>query len=309
MARFIIIRVLQSFIAIIGIAVIVFFLIRAAGDPLDLLKYPNMTEEQFEYVKARLGLDKSYAEQFWIYMTGLAHGDLGDSIVKERPVIDMIKESLPNTLKITVPAFVIGMLLALFLGIMAATYRDSFWDQGVKFLAVLGQALPGFWVAIMAILVFAVYWGVLPVPNPTKQSLAHYVMPVGTMVFFMLPGMMRLVRSNMLDVLDSEYIKLARIKGLPERIVIWKHALRNALITPLTTIGMLIPQLVLGAVITEQIFNWPGMGRMILEATFAKDFAVVQSITILTAVIVLGINLLVDISYAYIDPQIRYQRT
>jgi peptide/nickel transport system permease protein len=309
MTRFIIIRVIQAFIAVIGIAVLVFFLIRAAGDPLDLLKNPNMSAEQFEYVKTRLGLDKSYAEQFWIYVTGLARGDLGDSLVKERPVMDMIKESLPNTLKITVPAFAISMLLAFFLGIMAATYRDTFWDQGVKFMAVLGQALPGFWVAIMAILVFAVYWGVLPVPNPTKQSLAHYVMPVGTMVFFMLPGMMRLVRSTMLDVLDSEYIKLARIKGLPERIVIWKHALRNAMITPLTTIGMLIPGLVLGAVITEQIFTWPGMGKMILEATFQKDFAVVQSITILTAVLVLGVNLLVDISYAYVDPQIRYQRT
>ena len=199
--------------------------------------------------------------------------------------------------------------LAFFLGIMAATRRDSFWDQGVKFLAVLGQALPGFWVAIMAILVFAVYWGVLPVPNPTKQSLAHYVMPVGTMVFFMLPGMMRLVRSSMLDVLDSEYIKLARIKGLPERIVIWKHALRNALITPLTTLGMLIPSLVLGAVVAEIIFTWPGMGKMILESTFQKDFAVVQAITILTAVLVLTVNLLVDISYAYVDPRIRYQRT
>jgi ABC-type dipeptide/oligopeptide/nickel transport system permease component len=308
MARFIVIRVLQSIIAIIGIAVLVFFLIRAAGDPLDLIKNPNMSKEQFEAIKTRLGLDKSYAEQFWIYIKDLAHGDLGESIIREKPVGDMIKESLPNTLKLTVTAFVIAMLLAFFLGIMAATYRDSFWDQGVKFLAVLGQALPGFWVAIMAILVFSVYWGVLPVPNPTKQSLAHYVMPVGTMVFFTLPGMMRLVRSTMLDVLDSEYIKLARIKGLPERVVILKHALRNALITPLTTIGLLIPGLVTGAVITEQIFSWPGMGKMILESTFQKDFAVVQSVTIITAILVLGINLLVDISYAYVDPQIRYQR-
>ncbi len=309
MTRFIIIRILQAFVAVLGIAVIVFFLIRAAGDPLDLIKNPNMTQEQFEAVKTRLGLDKSYAEQFWIYLTDLARGDLGDSILKEKPVSEMIAQSLPNTLKITVPAFVIAMILAFFLGIMAATRRDTFWDQGVKFIAVLGQALPGFWVAIMAILVFCVYWGVLPVPNPTKQSLAHYVLPVGTIIFFTLPGMMRLVRSSMLDVLDTEYIKLARIKGLPERMVIWKHALRNALITPLTTIGMLIPTLVLGAVITEQIFNWPGMGRMILESTFAKDFAVVQSITILTAILVLVVNLLVDISYAYVDPQIRYQRT
>jgi peptide/nickel transport system permease protein len=138
---------------------------------------------------------------------------------------------------------------------------------------------------------------------------ANYVLPVGTMVFFILPGMMRLVRSSMLDVLDSEYIKMARIKGLPEWMVIWKHALRNALITPLTVAGMIFAMLITGAVITETIFNWPGMGRLLIEGTFARDFPVVQAITIVTAVFVLGINLLVDISYAYIDPQIRYQKT
>lgn len=307
MTRYIIIRLLQAVVAIIGITVVVFFLVRAAGDPLELLKNPNMTEGQFEAMKAKLGLDKSYGEQFLVYMGDLAQGDLGESLLKQRPVIDMIKESLPNTLKLTIPAFVIGMLLALALGVLAATRRDTFWDQGVKFMAILGQALPGFWVAIMAMLVFAVYWQILPPAGMATP--AHYVLPVGTMIFFLLPGMMRLVRSSMLDVLDSEYVKLARIKGLSERTVIWKHALRNALITPLTTLGLIIPGLVLGAVITETIFNWPGMGRMIVEATFARDFTVVQAITILTAVLVLGVNLLVDISYAYVDPQIRYEKS
>jgi ABC-type dipeptide/oligopeptide/nickel transport system permease component len=307
MTRFIIIRLLQAFVALIGIMIIVFFLVRVSGDPMQLLANPNMTEEQYNYIKSSLGLDKSWGEQLAIYMKDIVHGDLGESLVRDKTVIEMVKESLPNTLKFTVPSFVISMLLAFFLGIIAATYRDSFWDNGVKFLAVLGQALPGFWVAIMAVLIFAVYLRWLPVAGMAKP--ANYIMPVGTMVFFMLPGMMRLVRSTMLDVLDSEYIKLARIKGLPERTVIWKHALRNALITPLTTIGMLLPGLVLGAVITEQIFNWPGMGMLIVQATFQRDFPVVQAITILTAVLVLGINLLVDILYAYVDPQIRYQRS
>jgi ABC-type dipeptide/oligopeptide/nickel transport system permease component len=240
-------------------------------------------------------------------MKDVSHGDLGESLVRERHVIDMIKESLPNTLKLIIPSFIITMLLAFILGIMAATYRDSLWDNGVKFLAVLGQALPGFWVAIMAVLIFSVDLGWLPVAG--MSTLANYVLPVGTMVFFILPGMMRLVRSSMLDVLDSEYIKMARIKGLPERVVIWKHALRNALITPLTVAGMIFAMLITGAVITETIFNWPGMGRLLIEGTFARDFPVVQAITIVTAVFVLGINLLVDISYAYIDPQIRYQKT
>ncbi len=307
MTRFIIIRLLQAVVALVGILVIVFLLLRVSGDPMNLLANPNMSREQYEAVKTRLGLDKSVGEQLWIYVQNLAHGDLGESLIREKPVITMIGESLPNTLKLTVPSFILSMILSFILGVLAATFRDSWWDNLVKFLAILGQALPGFWVAIMAVLLFSVTLRWLPVAGMATP--AHYVLPIATMVFFMLPGMMRLVRSTMLDVLDSEYIKLARIKGLPERVVIWKHALRNALITPLTIIGMLLPGLVLGAVITEQIFNWPGMGMMILQATFQRDFPVVQAITIFTAILVLGINLLVDITYAYVDPQIRYQRT
>ena len=307
MTRFIIIRLLQAFVALIGITVMVFFLVRASGDPMSLLANPNMTREQYSAIKERLGLDKSWSEQFLIYMKDISQGDLGESLVRERHVIDMIKESLPNTLRLIIPSFIIAMLLAFILGIMAATYRDSLWDNGVKFLAVLGQALPGFWVGIMAVLIFSVHLRWLPVAG--MSTLANYVLPVGTMVFFILPGMMRLVRSSMLDVLDSEYIKMARIKGLPERLVIWKHALRNAVITPLTVAGMIFAMLITGALITETIFNWPGMGRLLIEGTFARDFPVVQAITVVTAVFVLGINVLVDISYAYIDPQIRYQKT
>jgi peptide/nickel transport system permease protein len=307
MTRFIIIRILQAIVALIGITVLVFFLVRASGDPVNLIITPTSTPEEIAHLKQQLGLDKSYAEQFWIFITDLFKGDFGDSIIKRRPVIEMIGDALPNTLKLGLPSFFIGMLLAVLLGVLAATRRDSIFDAGVKFLAVLGQALPGFWVAIMAMLVFSVYWPVLPPAG--MGSLSNYVLPVATMVFFLLPGMMRLVRSSMLDVLDSEYIKLARIKGLPERIVIWKHALRNALIAPLTTAGMIFASLITGAVITENVFNWPGMGRLIVEATYARDFPVVQAVTILIAIIVLGMNLLVDITYAYVDPQIRYQNS
>jgi len=306
MIRFIIIRLLQSFVALIGIIILVFFLVRASGDPMSLISSPNMSKEQFAAIKAKWGLDKSWGEQFVIYMGDLARGDFGESLLKERPVIDIIGQALPNTLKLIIPSFIIGMLLALILGITAATFRDSIWDNGVKFLAVLGQALPGFWVAIMAVLIFSVNLGWFPVAGMNKLS--NYVLPVGTMVFFMMPGMMRLVRSSMLDVLDSEYIKLARIKGLPERTVIWKHALRNALISPLTVSGMIFAMFITGAVITELVFNWPGIGKLLVETTFSRDFAIVQAITIIVAIFVLGINLLVDISYAYIDPQIRYQR-
>ena len=305
MTRFMVIRLLQSIVALIGIMVLVFFLLRASGDPVTLIRSPQMSEEQVQAIYHQMGLDKSYPEQLWIYIRDLARGDLGTSLVKSQPVSKMIGDSLPNTLKLGIPSFVIGMSLAFLLGMLAATRRDSFWDSGVKFLAVLGQALPGFWVAIMAILIF--YQNLRWFPVGGMATPAHYVLPVGTMVFFMMPGMMRLVRSSMLDVLDSEYVKLARIKGLPERTVIWKHALRNALISPLTILGMLFAGIISGAVITEQIFNWPGMGRLAIEATFGRDFPVVQGIVLIVAIMVLGINLLIDISYAYVDPQIRYQ--
>jgi ABC-type dipeptide/oligopeptide/nickel transport system permease component len=307
MARFILLRILQGILALIGITVIVFFLLRMSGDPMMLLASPNFSAEQVKHIKEQFGLDKSYGEQFLDYMKNVSRGDLGESLTRHKKVITMVGEALPNTLKLMVPSFTLSMILAFILGVLAATYRDSWWDNIVKFLAVLGQALPGFWVAIMAVLIFSVVLRWLPVAG--MKSPASYILPVGTIVFFTLPGMMRLVRSTMLDVLDSEYIKLARIKGLPERLVIWKHALRNALISPLTIIGMLLPGLVLGAVITEQIFNWPGMGRLLVDATFERDFPVVQAITIITAILVLGINLLVDISYAYVDPQIRFQRS
>ncbi len=307
MTRFILVRILQCIFAFVGILIITFFLLRASGDPMTLLASPNFTAEQVQLFKEKMGLDKSWGEQLWVYTKDLARGDLGESLLRHKPVTTMIGEALPNTLKLMVPSFVLSMILAFILGVLAATYRDSWWDNLVKFIAVLGQALPGFWVAIMAVLIFSVTLEWLPVAG--MDSPANYILPVSTIVFFTLPGMMRLIRSTMLDVLDSEYIKLARIKGLPERVVIWKHALRNALISPLTVMGMLLPGMVLGAVITEQIFNWPGMGRMLVDATFQRDFPVVQAITIITAILVLGCNLLIDISYAWVDPQIRYQRT
>jgi peptide/nickel transport system permease protein len=264
------------------------------------------SEEDIARIRHNLGLDKSWPEQYWIFITDLAQGDLGESLVRHRPVTEMIMERLPNTLSLAAASFFVSMLLALFLGILGATRRDTFLDNGVKFIAVLGQALPGFWVAIMAILVFSVYWQIFPASG--TGSFMHYVLPVATIAFFLLPGMMRLVRSSMLDVLDSDYIKMARIKGLPERVIVWKHALRNALIAPLTAAGMLFAMLITGAVVTEQVFAWPGIGRLSLEALWARDFPIVQGITLMVAVVVLFINLLVDILYAYIDPQIRYQQ-
>jgi peptide/nickel transport system permease protein len=307
MARFLTVRLIQTVLALIGISILIFVLVRASGDPTMLMISSVTSVEDQALIRADLGLDKSIPEQYWIFVKDLAHGDFGESLHKKTPVIEMIAQRLPVSLKLTISSFIISMVLALALGILGATRRDSLWDNGVKFLAILGQALPGFWVAIMAIYVFAVHWQILPAYG--SDTLAHYVLPVATMSFFMLPGMMRLVRSSMLDVLDSEYIKLARIKGLPDRVVIWKHALRNAVIAPLTVAGMIFAGLITGAVIIEVVFTFPGVGRLLVDAVIGRDFPIVQTITLMVAVLVLGVNLLVDILYAYIDPQIRYQRS
>lgn len=307
MIRFILIRLVQTIIALFGISILIFGLVRLSGDPILMMITPLSTPDQIAALKAKYGVDKPAAVQYLVFMDNLFHGDLGQSIAYNRPVAGMIGRAVPNTLRLALLAFAIGMLLAVLLGVLAATRRDTWLDQGVKFLAVLGQALPGFWLAIMGIFVLSVHWELLPPSGMGNWT--NYVLPVGTIAFFLLPGMMRLVRSSMLDVLDSEYVKLARIKGLPERTIIWKHALRNAMIAPLTTAGMILATLITGEVIIETVFAWPGVGRLLVDAMQGRDFPVVQGVVLMIAFIVLLVNLLVDILYAYVDPQIRYQST
>lgn len=304
MGRHILIRLIQTVISLIGMSLLIFILVRASGDPVQLMQNSAMTPQDVANVRASLGLDKSYPEQYWIFMNGLLHGDLGRSLVQRRAVSSMIGAALPNTLKLSAWGFLVGVGSAFILGVLAATKRDSWLDNGTKFLAILGQALPTFWVGIVAIYLFAVHWHLLPTSGLGGPD--HFVLPVLTLAFFLLPGMMRLVRSSMLDVLDSEYVKLARIKGVPERTVIWKHALRNALIAPLTAAGAIFASLITGTLILEQVFAWPGVGLLTIVAVNGRDFPVVQDVTLLVAVLVLLINLLVDIAYAYIDPRIRY---
>jgi len=303
MGRQLYVRLVQTVISLLGMSLLIFVLVRASGDPVDLMRTSTTTEAEVANIRQQWGLDKSLPEQYWVFLSGMLQGDLGKSLIQRRPVTTMIGEALPNSLWLATLAFILGIGLALVLGVMAATRRDSWLDNGVKFLAVLGQALPGFWVAIVAIYVFAVYWHLLPTSG--MGTPAHYVLPVLTLAFFLMPGMLRLVRSSMLDVLGSEYVKLARIKGLPERTVIWKHALRNALIAPLTAAGAIFAGLITGAVILENVFAWPGVGRLLVTGVSGRDFPLVQGVTLMVAVVVLVVNLLVDIAYAYVDPRIR----
>jgi ABC-type dipeptide/oligopeptide/nickel transport system permease component len=307
MGRFILLRLFQTIIALVGISLLVFVLVRASGDPTMLMRTATSTEEEITNIKQQLGLDKSPPEQYWIFVKNLARGDLGKSLTKRRPVTTMIGEALPKSLWLGVSSFVVSMIGALLLGVLAARKRDGLLDNGVKFLAVLGQGMPPFWVGIMLIYIFSVYFRLLPAGG--TGGLSYFVLPVFTLSFYILPGMMRLVRSCMLDVLDTEYIKLARIKGVSENVIIWKHALRNAVITPLTTAGVLFAGLIAGEVIIETVFNWPGIGRLLVEGLVARDFPIVQGIVLMVGGLILVVNLLVDVLYAYVDPQMRYQRT
>ncbi|HLZ27090.1 MAG TPA: ABC transporter permease [Chloroflexota bacterium] len=303
MGRQLVIRLIQTVVSLLGMSLLVFVLVRVSGDPVDLMRTSTTTEAEIANIRVQWGLDKSYPEQYWLFVSGMAQGDLGKSLIQQRPVMTMIGEALPVSLSLDGLAFVLGIGLALVLGVLAATKRDTWLDNGVKFLAILGQAAPSFWVGIVAIYIFAVYWHWLPTSGMGGPE--YFVLPVLVLAFSLMPGMMRLVRSSMLDVLGSEYVKLARIKGLPERTVIWKHALRNALIAPLTAAGAIFAGLITGGVILETVFAWPGVGRLLVTAVSGRDFPVVQGITMMVAVVVLVINLLVDIAYAYVDPRIR----
>ena len=304
MARFVIIRIMQAIVTLIVISMVIFALARASGDPVTLMAPAMATMEDVERIQAHLGLDKPIYQQYWIFLENLSHGDLGKSIVNRKDVATLIAQRVPNTLSLGFTAIVLGILVSIVLGVRAATRFGTWQDSGVKFLAILGQGMPNYWLAIMAIYIFAVQLNWLPTSG--MGTPAHYVLPVLVLSFFMLPILMRLIRSSMLEVLGSEYVKLARIKGVPERLVIWKHALRNAIIPLLTAAGITFATIVTGAIIIETVFAWPGIGRMLYEAVLTRDFPIVQGITLLVAVVVLFVNLIVDILYAYVDPRIRY---
>jgi peptide/nickel transport system permease protein len=283
---------------------LVFLMSRMTGDPTMLMLPDDATREDMERLRHALGLDRPLPVQYWVFLSNAVQGDFGRSIKGQMPVIDMIKERLPNSIKLAAVALCIAILLAFPLGVVAAVKKDTAVDTVANIVAVLGQSLPQFWVGIVLIQIFAVHLRWLPVAG--VGGWAHYVLPAFTLGWFVVAGMMRLLRSSMLDVLGSEFVKLARIKGLPGRTVIWKHALRNALIPVLTFGAIYLAILVTGAILVETVFAWPGIGQLIYQGIVFRDFPVVQAVVLLTAAIVIAVNLLVDITYAYIDPRIRY---
>jgi peptide/nickel transport system permease protein len=303
MTRYIVNRLLQGLVLLCLVATIVFFLGRLTGNPVDLMLPEDATAEDRASMIRALGLDGPVYQQFLIFVGNALHGDLGTSIRMRQPAVEAFFSRLPNTLAIVPWAILLAMAIGIPLGVLAALNRGRMLDRAAGAIAVLGVATPSFWLGIVLIFVFSVELGWLP--SGRMGGPEHYVLPVITLGAFLIAGFMRLVRSSMLDVMDSEFVKLARIKGLSEGVVIWKHCLRNALIPILTIWGVFVGNLITGAIVTETVFAWPGIGRLTYEAVIFRDFPLLQAIIILKSVLILGINLAVDILYAYVDPRIR----
>jgi ABC-type dipeptide/oligopeptide/nickel transport system permease component len=304
MARYIVQRLLQAVIMVVLVATLVFFLGRLTGNPADLILPEDASPADREAIIIRLGLDRPLYEQFWIFATDALRGDLGTSVRFHEPATQMFFSRLPNTLYLSLPAMIVALLLAVPLGVISALYRGGLVDRLSGTIAVLGIATPNFWLGILLIYFFSVQLGWLP--SGRMGDWPHYVMPVITLGTFLAAGFMRLIRSSMLEILDSEFVKLARLKGLSETAVVWKHALRNALIPVLTLWGVFMAGLVTGAIVTETVFAWPGIGRLTYEAVIYRDFPLLQAVIILAAVMIVFINLVVDVLYAYVDPRIRF---
>ena len=277
---------------------------RLSGNPLDVLLPEDATEEQYDRLNERWRFDKPIIVQYFKFVQNALKGDLGDSLVKPDSAMELVAERLPATIQLALFSLAISTIIAVPIGVLAAVKRDTQFDYFGKIVALLGQSMPSFWLGLMLMWVFAVQLDWLPVSG--RGSVKHMIMPAIALGWFQVAAVMRLLRSSMLDVLDSEYVKLARIKGLPENRVAWKHCLRNAAIGPLTYYGVIAGILLTGSVITEQVFQWPGTGLLATEAVRNRDFPVLQAVIIVFAGIFVASNLIVDILYAYLDPRIRY---
>jgi peptide/nickel transport system permease protein len=304
MQRYIVYRLGQSIIALIGVSILVFVLTRASGNVLDFILPLEASPEDYARVSKEWGLDKPITGQYVTYMWKLLQGDFGESWKWGTGALDVVLEKFPATLQLAGFTLAISSVMGVAFGVLVATKRDTGFDHIGKVIALLGQSLPTFWTGIVLMWIFAVMLDWLPTSG--KGGFKHMILPGVTLGWYNVAALMRLTRSAMLEVLDDEYVKLARIKGLPEWKVIFKHCLRNAAIVPLTYFGVIAGYLMVGSVITETVFSWPGVGQLAVEAVRARDYQVVQAVVLFMAGVFIFCNLVVDILYAYLDPRIRY---
>ena len=305
MRRFLMIRLTNMALVMFGISILVFALSRMGPDPRYLYMTPGtrFSKEVWEARGRMMGLDKPLVQQYLIWAGRAVRGDFGESIWHKRNSLKVIMERAPATLQLSSVAYIVALIVGLSFGILSAVMRGSLADIAVRGFALTGQAAPPFWIALVLIYIFAVNLGWLPTSR--RGDWTHYILPVTTLGWLASAGFMRITRSAMLEVLDSEYVKLARAKGVGRLRVIYKHALRNALIAPLTVAAILLASFITGTVIVETVFAWPGLGRLAVEATLAGDFPLVTGLTVIFAGIFLVSSLAADLLYAVIDPRIR----
>ena len=298
-------RLLLTLPVLVGILFITFFLTHLSGDPTDLLLPQNATDEARAAFRAANGLDQPLWNQFFEFARKAVTGDFGQSLRFQQPAMGLVLERLPATAQLAATTMLLAISIGIPAGVVAAVYRKTNVDVSIRGVMLLGQAIPSFYLGVVAIIVFAV--GLRWFPTGGSGTLAHLVLPATTLAFNLVALIARVTRSSMLDVLNQDYVRTARAKGVREVNVIWLHALRNAFIPVLTVLGLQVGLLMGGVVVTETIFSWPGVGRLAIQAIYARDFPVVQAVVFLFAFIFVVVNLVVDLLYAALDPRIGYR--
>ncbi|OLC17853.1 MAG: hypothetical protein AUH29_00745 [Candidatus Rokubacteria bacterium 13_1_40CM_69_27] len=305
MKRYLLRRLSYSLLSLVLLSLTIFLFVRLTGDPSVLLVEPGASQADLDAIRQQFGLDRPLWVQYGSFMSSLVRGDFGQSFYYRTPVLELYLSRLPNSLLLAVAAMGFSLLIGIPSGILAAVRVNRWWDSAGKIFALLGLSMPSFWVGLIMILFFSVYLGWLP--SSGSGTPLHVVMPAVALGWYFAAAHMRLTRSSMLEVLGSEYVKLARLKGLPEALVIGKHAFKNALIPVLTLAGINLVIMVNVAVVVETVFAWPGVGRLLYEGIAFRDFPVVQATVLLGGAMIVVVNLVVDVLYAVIDPRIRYQ--
>ncbi len=296
---------LLSLITLLGVSVIIFLMLRVLpGDPARIIAGLNASEATVERLRERLGLDESLLSQYFSFLSGVVQGDLGTSARTSRPVTGEILARLPATLTLAAVATLVGSAFGIFAGVLAAVKRNSVVDHAISSVAMMGVSMPVYWLGLLLILLFAVTLGWLPAAGGGEPL--SIVLPAVTLAAFSTALVSRMTRASMLEVLGQDFVRTARAKGAPPRVVILRHGLRNAFIPILTVISLQFGALLGGAVLTETVFGWPGIGRLLVDSIFARDFPVVQGIVLVYAALFILVNVVVDVLYVIVDPRIRY---
>ncbi len=297
-------RAWQSLTILLGVSIVVFGLMHLSGDPIRLLAPIDTTAEELEAIRKLHGLDRPVFVQYWNFLMGVLRGDFGKSLRSGENALHLALERVPATARLAFTALLLSLIVALPFGVLAAVKRNTWIDRTVMGAALIGQSMPVFWLGILLILVFAVNLGVLPATG-TRAGWRSLILPGITLGMFNMARTARLLRSELLEILQAEYIMTARAKGMSARVVLWRHAFRNAVIPLVTLIGLDLGALLAGSVITETIFAWPGIGRLAVNAIYGRDYPVVQATVLVVASIYVMINFLVDLSYAFLNPRVR----